>query len=245
MRVAAIWSVLSEPPWPWLILVSAIGWVVMIGIQTDTTATELCIAPTGSESSRFWRNVALSLSQISAIQFLSAWLVMLIAMMTPILANPLCHLWNSSMARRRRRAIALFLFTYLSVWLLAGLFLVAGTVVLNGLDRVMGWPTGLIALALALTWQASPIKQFCLNRCHWLPRLSPLGWAADRDCLRFGLTNACWCASTCWTLMMVPLSAGNAHVPAMILVSAVMIVDRLRPARRPCWQLPPLFRLGY
>jgi len=52
----------------------------------------------------------------SATSLLSGWLLMLAAMMPPLVAGPLGHVQERSFARRRLRAMSLFVIGYLAVW---------------------------------------------------------------------------------------------------------------------------------
>ena len=244
LRAAAIRSLLAEAPWPLLMTVSALGWLAMFHFDHGASSSAFCLAPSGAEYERGWRAFRFALAQFSPLQVTAAWMLMLVAMMTPLLANPLRHIWNSSLVRRRWRAIGTFLLVYVLCWLLAAQLLSMLALGLYGVEVATGLPTLLSVLLIALIWQASPAKQYCLNRCHRLPRLSPFGWAADRDCIRYGLSAAGWCISTCWALMLLPMVAGSMHLMLMLLVSAVMIAERLRPAR-PCrWRTPRLLSLG-
>lgn len=147
------------------------------------------------------------------------------------------------MVCRRWRAIGLFLAAYLVVWLATAVLLVMAAVASHGVDLGLGLPLGSTALVLAGLWQATPAKQHCLNRCHWLPRLSPFGWAADRDCIRFGLVSAGWCVGTCWALMTAPLAAKGGHLAVMAVVSVVTTAERLRPVRSARWRVRALLGL--
>jgi predicted metal-binding membrane protein len=168
------------------------------------------------------------------------WLTMLLAMMPPLLARPVAHLWERSLARRRLRAIALFAAGYVAVWMLAGIVLMMAAIALKTLVGAAFLPAPAVAVAIALLWQATPVKQACLNRCHRLPRLSAFGLAADRDCLRYGLVAAFWCVGTCWALMLVPLVADQAHAAVMAVSAVVLLAERAAPARPLRWRLLPI-----
>jgi predicted metal-binding membrane protein len=167
-----------------------------------------------------------------------AWLLMLLAMMPPLLAQPMRHLWRRSLRRRRARAIAGFVAAYLTVWLLVGFGLMAVAALLRALAGATAVPAAVLAIATALLWQATPAKQDCLNRCHRLPPLATFGLAADVDCLRFGFVAALWCVGTCWALMLVPLAADGAHVALMGGVAALTLAERLTPPRPARWRIP-------
>jgi predicted metal-binding membrane protein len=160
----------------------------------------------------------------------AGWALMIAAMMPPLVAAPLRHVGDRSFARRRGRAMVLFVAGYAAAWMVAG-------VALEGLAlaarSAAAEPLALLGVAavVALAWQASPAKQWCLNRCHRRPHLAAFGVAADRDALVFGLANGASCAGACWALMLLPLLVGPGHVLAMIAVALFVAAERLeRPA---------------
>jgi predicted metal-binding membrane protein len=167
---------------------------------------------------------------------LLAWLAMMLAMMPPLLARPLLHVWRRSLRRRRMRASALFVFGYAVVWLAAGVLLITGSLVLGSVAPTFGVPPIAIAALVTLTWQATPPKQKCLNRCHGRPPLAAFGLRAETDALRFGATHGFWCVGACWALMMLPLAAeGPLHWPVMAAVMFVSIMERARAPDDPRW----------
>ena len=162
----------------------------------------------------------------------AGWVLMLVAMMSPVLISPLGHLRLRSFAYRRARAIALFVAAYAAIWIVFGGVLVAAT--LSAPQSYL--PTAGAAL-IALVWQSSPIKQRCLNRCHAHPELAAFGVAADIDALRFGTTHGIWCAGSCWALMLVPMLVPSGHIIAMAAAAVVVFSERLEGPRPPSWRL--------
>jgi predicted metal-binding membrane protein len=163
---------------------------------------------------------------------------MLLAMMPPLLTQPLAHLWDRSFSRYRWSAIALFVTGYGAVWMLAGLVLMAAAIVAGVLSARFGLSPLVPATGLALLWQCCPAKQICLNCCHRLPRLSPFGLAAHADSLRYGLVSAVWCVGACWALMLIPLVAQSGHLPVMAAASVLMLAERFAQARPARWGWP-------
>jgi predicted metal-binding membrane protein len=220
-------AIVTRGPWPALLLVSLVGWVAPLAASRWFGVKDFC----GSGGS--WVGSAPFVLNQPGLLVLP-WLLMLLAMMPPTLARPVRHLWRRSLRRRRLREIAQFAAAYTAVWLLAGAVLLAVAMALRGLAEAAVVP----AVAIALLWQATPVKQACLNGCHRLPPLATFGLAADFDCVRFGLTAALWCVGTCWALMLVPLATDAAHVGLMAVASVVMFAERL-PAPRPArWHSP-------
>jgi predicted metal-binding membrane protein len=166
-----------------------------------------------------------------------AWLAMLLAMMTPLIALPLSHVRASSLAARRGRAAAGFLLGYFGVWMFAGIPLLAAAFMLRFLvGSVLA--AFLAASAVALVWSASPLQKAAQNRAHRLRRIGLFGLAADRDCMVFGAALGGWCLTSCWAWMLVPLFVPAAHVPAMAAVAAIVMAERLRGPGPVRWRPP-------
>jgi predicted metal-binding membrane protein len=216
VRVASRWLhagrlVLSAGAAPALCTVSFVGWCVVLWPR----AKPHLHAPAGA-------------SPLS----LASWLAMLLAMMAPLLVQPIDHIWTRSFKKVRWRRVGLFALAYALVWTTGGGLLASAATYLAGLVPV-GY-SAVAAVALAMAWQTTAAKQICLNRCHALPTLPAFGHAADREAITFGLRSGCWCFGSCWALMLVPMCVGGAHVVAMAVTTAVAVGERYaacRPAR--------------
>jgi predicted metal-binding membrane protein len=165
-------------------------------------------------------------------QLIMSCLIMLVAMMTPLLARPIAHLWNHSLAHLRALVIALFVATYTGVWLLAACGLMAIAVALKAFASAAALPISALAVVIALIWQATPAKQTCLNRCHRLPGLPAFSSATVWDSARCGTMTAFWCVGACWALMLAPLVVDGMHFATMAGVAAVLFVERQARAPR-------------
>ena len=166
---------------------------------------------------------------------LTGWGFMVLAMMLPTLIIPVQHICQQSFKRYRVLHSLLFVLAYTMVWMVAGVITIA---LVNPLYRLMplSYIPALVVFLIALVWQFSPIKQRCLNRGHHHPTLSAFGWAARRDCLRFGLLHGLWCIGSGWALMLFPMLLPRGHNLAMLLVTLVMISEHLEHPRMPRWQ---------
>jgi predicted metal-binding membrane protein len=177
----------------------------------------------------------LALAFNSPLQLASGWALMVAAMMAPLNIAPLRHVRDRSFASRRGRATLLFVAGYLAVWMTAGVALQA--VALAARWAVPAPPVGLgLALAIAIVWQVSPIKQWFLNRCHRRPALRAFDAAADRDAFDFGLTNGVSCVGACWALMLLPLVVERGHLLAMIAISLFVVAERLENPAPLAWR---------
>ena len=237
MRLELVPTLLGRQPWPLLLIASLLGWTALIGLQHSLLVPEICSVMAVSWPNVDGRTIEAVLLVNSPTGLALSWLVMLLAMMPLLLAQPLLHLWVRSLARRRIRAIAAFLFAYFAVWMAAGPVLLAIAVAVRMATKGSDVLAVALALVLAVLWRVCPVRQVCLNRCHVLPRLSPFGVAADRDCLLFGARMGAWCVGACWALMVVPLVVDTLHLAAMLVVMLVMLNERLAPTRPVRWRL--------
>lgn len=166
---------------------------------------------------------------------LGDWALMLLAMMTPTLIHPLVHVRMSSFASRRLRATVLFAAGYLGMWMLAGLPFLA-TMLASGAIWPGSYMPAIVVGMFALLWQASPIKQRALNRCHKHIPLHAFGKKADVDALVFGVVHGSWCLSSCWALMLFAMLLPEGHSLGMAAVSILVFCERLDPPKTPAWQ---------
>jgi len=164
------------------------------------------------------------------------WALMLTAMMAPLFIAPVRHVRDRSFARRRARAMVLFVAGYAAIWMAAGAMLLGLVLMIRLVAPESTVPFALVTL-FALVWQFSPAKQRCLNRGHAHPELAAFGRAADADALRFGLTHGLWCVGSCWALMLLPLLVSRGHVAAMFAVALWLFAERLDRPAPPRWRL--------
>jgi len=231
MRIRLYLSVLAEPPMPALMLVSLFAWLALL------------LSGDSMHASGHHHTVDNAVVHM-LVQSTWPWFLMVLAMMSPLLANAIHHLWVRSLSRRRIRAIIFFTVAYITVWMLAGAVLLLGAEQLKVLSSFGWFAAPATSLLIALVWQASPWKQICLNRCHLQPRLSAFGLAADGDCLRFGLVKGFFCVGTCWALMFLPLVFVSAGLPLMLVISLFLLMEQYRPARPAQWRIPLLGRMS-
>ena len=92
----------------------------------------------------------------------------------------------------------------------------------------------MIGCALAALWQISAAKAHAINRCHGAVPLRPLGIAADRDAIGFGLLHGCRCMRACLPTMTLPL-LGSHGIGAMAVIFAILLAERTRA--RPQYEL--------
>jgi predicted metal-binding membrane protein len=166
----------------------------------------------------------------------AGWALMLVAMMSPTLIAPIGHIFERSFKRRRARSVTLFVLGYAAIWMTAGSVLLAARLGLSLLAPQSYLPAAVVGL-IAFVWQCSPIKQRCLNRGHNHSELAAFGIAADRDAVRFGITHGIWCVGSCWALMLFPMLLAEGHLAAMVVVTFLMISERLEQPRSLSWRV--------
>src|ERR1700722_1328262 len=177
----------------------------------------------------------LLLAVLPGTSLMMGFAVMLVAMMSPALIAPICDIRLRSFRCRRTRAVALFVITYTSSWLVLGYLTLTITAAIRIFTGRLYLPAAIV-FVIALLWQFSPAKQRCLNGCHRHGELAAFGAAADKDALRYGINHAAWCGGSCWALMLLPMLLPAGHVLAMAGVTVLIFSERLEDPGLPCWK---------
>jgi predicted metal-binding membrane protein len=178
--------------------------------------------------------------------FISAWVVMMAAMMFPSVA-PMVSMY--AVVERGRRATepggahgeaaAAFLAGYLLAW--AGLGLVAYGLfeLVRSLDiEALSWDRSgpYVAggvIALAALYELTPLKHACLSRCR-----NPIGFVITswRDgglgAVTMGIHQGAWCIGCCWALMAALFAVGVMSVAWMVFFALVIAAEKLLPWER-------------
>lgn len=158
---------------------------------------------------------------------LAAWTVMVVAMMVPAALPAIRSIALASLWSRRQRAIAVFLGSYLAVWLAFGAIAVqageAAGALVDGSEATML----ALALALAAAWELTPQKRRALRACHVIVPPPPHGWRADAGCARAGLIYGRGCVLSCWALMLPMVVGGHASMPLMALLAGIVAAQKL------------------
>lgn len=223
---------------PWLMLLSLAGWGLLLGSAGMLSIPSFCGSMALLDYAAGWQGIEQALLFNPPRQLLGSWLLMLLAMTPMLLVHPLAYVWQRSLLRKRWQAVALFVLGFVTVWTLAGLLLLTLVVVARVMLGVAPLTAFAATLAVCLLWQASPIKQRCLNQCHYRPRISAFGLGFIRDCLMYGVVSGLWCIGSCWPLMLLPMLAEQGHLPLMLLGMAWMLFERLRNPRPALWSWP-------
>ncbi|QIN78136.1 DUF2182 domain-containing protein [Rubrobacter marinus] len=168
--------------------------------------------------------------------FVAGWVVMVVAMMLPT-SLPLISLFRTLVRRRedRARLVALLVAGYLGVWTLFGAAVYLGDLFLHEAVEGGSWLEAnarFVAagtVTLAGLYQFTPLKHHCLQKCR-----SPLSFIAGhwhgRDeaaqALRLGAHHGLFCVGCCWSLMLVMFAVGLGSLGWMLVLGAVMAVEK-------------------
>jgi predicted metal-binding membrane protein len=170
------------------------------------------------------------------------WLTMVIAMMFPLLAEPLRAVSFRTFPGRRTLASGTFLVGYSLVWAAAGVPVVW--------LRAQPWSHHSISAALAFglsaLWLSTRSRGDRLRRCNTKRPLAAWGWRAPRDVFAYGARVGATCVVTCWPMMAACTLTGHS-VLALALGMVAAMYDRLafRPAPRHAAAIAAFLALWY
>jgi predicted metal-binding membrane protein len=171
--------------------------------------------------------------------FVAGWAVMIVAMMLPT-SLPLVTSFHALTLRRTDRGtlLALLVLGYLCVWTLFGAMIYVGDLVLhraveqNAWLRVNAWALGAATVFTAGLYQFTPLKYRCLDKCrsplsfiigHWSGR------QAKAEAIRLGAHHGLFCVGCCWSLMLLMFAVGAGNLGWMLVLAAVMGVEKNVP----------------
>ncbi|PDT21829.1 DUF2182 domain-containing protein [Rhizobium hidalgonense] len=216
-----------------LIVVAGVSWLAILLLPKGE---RLSFCDTSVSASISTDRLLFVLEGLSALTLVWSWMLMVVAMMAPMLTRNVAHVQARSVPSLKATGTIVFLTGYFAVWLLAGVPAAAILISIEWLQPAahLAFTT---ALSIALVWQFSPVKQSCLNRCHRLPSLAGSGTHFVRSIFCYGFAQGIWCVGTCWVLMIVGLVSGEAHIPVMAFLSAVLLAERLEKPVRPVWSV--------
>jgi predicted metal-binding membrane protein len=232
------------PEW-WVVMAAVMAWMFMAGMShphashTEITSAGMSHAHTSHTHVSHTGIISGRGHGQGTLGTVAMVIAMVIAMMLPLTLANVRHVALSSLWRRRHRAIAAFLVSFIAVWIVVQSAIV-GTWGL--LTPLVGWQTaGGVAMVAATLWELAPIKRQRLRRCHRTVPLAPHGWRADADCARYGVTTGFSCVTTCWALMV----AAAAFSPSFLVMTVLFSVQMSgRYQQRPSPILAALAVLG-
>jgi predicted metal-binding membrane protein len=169
--------------------------------------------------------------------FVAGWILMVVAMMLPT-SLPLVVLFRTLVQRRpdRTRLTVLLIAGYLAVWTLFGILVYCGDWILHGVVEESTWVEanvvpfiGAGTLLIAGLYQFAPLKYHCLEKCR-----SPLSfvtehWRGSRErsqSFLLGAHHGLFCVGCCWSLMLLMFAVGLGSLGWMLVLGAVMAVEK-------------------
>lgn len=185
--------------------------------------------------------------------FVGVWITMMAAMMLPAVV-PMAAAFDR-VARTRAAAGSLwaFLAGYLVVWAAFGLAAFGVDALVRAADPAfLAWDrqgplvTG-AAVAVAGLYELTPLKLRCLRHCRTPLHFLIGHWRDGRGgALRMGVVHGGWCVGCCWALMLALLAVGVMSVVWMVVVAAVIFVEKAVPfgERATRWFAVALVALG-
>jgi predicted metal-binding membrane protein len=173
--------------------------------------------------------------------WVTAWVVMMAAMMFPSIA-PMVVMYTRIEEGRQRKGestggtTALFVGGYLVTWAAAGvlgyaIFEAARSLEIGFLAWDSGGPyvAGAVIL-LAGIYQLTPMKDACLRRCRSPLMFLLTAWRPGRfGALRMGMEHGGWCVGCCWGLMAALFALGVMSIGWMVMVAALIAIEKLLP----------------
>jgi predicted metal-binding membrane protein len=174
--------------------------------------------------------------------YVSAWVVMMAAMMFPsIVPMVLAYARIQKVRRERGQGIPAFTTTvfvagYLLSWTLFGLAAYGLVELVRSLDiDFLSWDRGgpYVAggvIVAAAVYQLTPAKDACLTKCR-----SPIDFVMGYwhegygGALRMGVTHGAWCVGCCWALMAALFALGVMSIGWMVFVAGLIAVEKLAP----------------
>lgn len=169
--------------------------------------------------------VALSAEYVALlIIFVAGWIVMIIAMMLPGILPLITQLQHQA---EHARASVLLMAGYVSIWTIFGGMAHIGDVFVHEATHRFTWlganewvlSAGL--LALAGVYQFTPFKRICLTACRSTGKRG-----RSQHPSQVGLRHGLWCVGNCGPLMLLMFGVACGNVFVMLILGAVMAVEK-------------------
>ena len=219
---------------PLLLALIAIAWLALIVWGQSPYARFLSHEELGDVS------IGLNAEGLGiALVFVAGWTVMTFAMMLPT-SLPLIMMFEKVVRQRSERTtlVVLLLAGYVGIWTLFGAAAHTGDRAVHASVSEFHWlednsyGIGAATLILAGAYQFTPLKYMCLDKCR-----SPLSFITEHwhggnermQALRLGIHHGLFCVGCCWSLMLLMFAVGVGNVGVMLLLGAVMAVEKNMP----------------
>ncbi|OZG74119.1 hypothetical protein BTA51_09825 [Hahella sp. CCB-MM4] len=206
----------AHPYW-WLFMLSGLSWAYLISAELSSSAHSHHHMPTTS------------VAVFSAS--LSAWLIMVTAMMLPMLSGSVSLVKLMMPRYQHLRLMPLLVFGYAVVWLIAGgmieilrAFLLQIPFIHH--ELIAQFPVGSLSFLAAAVWSSTSSRRKAVFACSNGIPLRINGWHAYRDTIHFGLIKGLNCVKGCLHVMLALLIAGH-DLWIMMIVTVVLIYERV------------------
>jgi len=178
----------------------------------------------------------------TAVLYVAGWTLMTVAMMLPT-TLPLVEIFRRLTARRSDRAllVTLLIVGYLGVWTAFGVVAhVADWFLHEAYEHVAwlqanAWVFGAGPLLLAGAFQFTSLKYRCLDKCRTPLSFVMQRWRGSRErthSFLLGVQHGAFCVGCCWALMFLMFAVGTGNVGWMLVLGAVMAVEKNLPQGR-------------
>lgn len=224
---------LRRHPEVWTWLLSLLAWALLIGklftvsYMPGYAGPAIYCMPSGTlrvdgETTAEWLWSSISGGLVH-------WMIMIVAMMFPLLNEPVRHVAFSLRQKDRVWGIGWFLAGYSLIWIASGvLFMLLSLLqdkiadgaapVVHGFIRLSGF-----LLAAMLVWRAS--RPVSMAKCSRTMPIRIQGWGLHADSLHYGLKTGIACLVMCWGSMLALVLAHH-HLVLMYIVTIVLIYER-------------------
>lgn len=219
----------------WVSAACGLAWLLIADSEMALAVPVFCM-PSQLSLAPLPESLALVMVFTSPLDLAIGWALMVAAMMLPAIYDQLRAIRARSFRSVCRQLTLLYASSYLAVWWLAGAGIVGLALTLRSALPSTYLPLVLTLLG-AMIWQASPLKQAALNRCHSRNIISTFASTAFTEAVRAGSWQAVWCIASCWPLMLAAMLVPSHHALVMLALSVWIWGERLEPATRPNWRM--------
>jgi len=201
--------------WPWLF--SLLVWIALAKTQLagppETYArTETIYCMPGS--------VTYPTDSMTISHTLEDWILMVIAMMFPLLNEPVRHVAFSVRQRDRPAAILCFLIGYILIWTAVGALPVFFPPLITHNKLINAT---LFILAAISIWL--PGRAIQLTKCSQTMPIRIQAWKLHVDSFQYGLITGVTCIKLCW-LPMIAMALAHHNLALMYIVTLILIFER-------------------
>lgn len=172
---------------------------------------------------------------LTLLGFLASWQVMVVAMMLPT-SLPLIRLFVKLSQHHNLSTLLVFLAAYFTLWTGFAVLAFLGGWGLHQLIAIVPllqqnpWLISGLTLIAAGLFQISDLKERCLTVCrHPFSFLTHHYQQGLQGAWNLGLRHGIYCLGCCWALMVVMFVIGANHLPWMLVLTGVMLLERTAP----------------